>query len=349
MGSLTALLGAPLDGLPLWRWLLAALVAAVVYALLHWGRRGTVRLLRRLRRPDPAGDFPALLAGLLERRSGAFAFALLALAAGSLLLSPSPRALSVVRAVTLAALWFQIGLWSDLVVRWWLARAFGAGRGPGELEPEAASVFSALALIGRVLLWVLVALLILGSLGVNVVALLAGLSIAGVAVAFAVQNVLGDLIASLAIVLDKPFVVGDLVAAGDFTGTVEAIGLRATRLRALTGEQLVIPNADLSRSRIRNYGRAGRRLVVQRYGVAFETPPEKLEALPDRLERALSSVPGIASCRVHLAGPAGGGFALEVAFTVPGGDAQSLLESRQKAALAVRRALAEEGVAPAAG
>jgi small-conductance mechanosensitive channel len=110
--------------------------------------------------------------------------------------------------------------------------------------------------------WLLVVLVILATLGVNVTALLTGLGIGGIAVALAVQSVLGDLLASIAILLDKPFVVGEFIVVGDAAGAVEAIGLKNTRLRAVTGEVCIVPNADLVKSRIRNFQRLEERRVA---------------------------------------------------------------------------------------
>ena len=101
----------------------------------------------------------------------------------------------------------------------------------------------------------MVLLIVLNHLGVNITALVAGLGIGGVAVALALQNVLGDLLASLAIVLDKPFVVGDAIGVGEVSGQVERVGIKTTRLRSVEGEQLVIANADLLKARIRNFRR----------------------------------------------------------------------------------------------
>ncbi len=120
-------------------------------------------------------------------------------------------------------------------------------------------------------------LLALDNLGVDVTALVAGLGVGGIAVALAVQSILGDLFASLSIVLDKPFVIGDFIIVGDLLGTVENVGIKTTRVRSLSGEQLIFSNADLLNSRIRNYGRMYERRVVFTVGVTYDTPRHKLE------------------------------------------------------------------------
>jgi small-conductance mechanosensitive channel len=127
----------------------------------------------------------------------------------------------------------------------------------------------------------LIFLTTLSNLGVDITTLIAGLGVGGIAVALAVQNVFGDLLASLSIVLDKPFVLGDFIVVGDLMGTVEYIGLKTTRLRSLSGEQLVFSNSDLLQSRIRNYKRMFERRVVFKIGVIYETDFESLKKIPE--------------------------------------------------------------------
>ena len=119
-----------------------------------------------------------------------------------------------------------------------------------QVDPGGATAIGAMSFAGRTVVWALVVLLVLDNLGVDVTALVTGLGIGGVAVALALQNVLSDLFGSLSIVLDRPFVVGDFIVVGDFMGTVQHVGLKTTRLRSLSGEQLVISNADLLKARL---------------------------------------------------------------------------------------------------
>ena len=129
-------------------------------------------------------------------------------------------------------------------------------------------------------------------LGVDITALVAGLGIGGIAVALALQNILGDLFASLSITLDRPFVVGDFLIVGDFLGTVEYIGIKSTRLRSLSGEQIIMANADLLGSRVRNYGRMAERRVVFTINVTYETTAEVLERIPALIREIVAAQPG---------------------------------------------------------
>ena len=114
--------------------------------------------------------------------------------------------------------------------------------------------------------------MLLANLGVKIMPLVAGLGIGGIAIALALQNILGDLFASLSIALDKPFRVGDSLAIGDEKGTVEQIGIKSTRIRSLTGEQIVLSNSDVLKSRVRNYTPIFERRAELRLQVAYETP-----------------------------------------------------------------------------
>src|SRR3546814_2233093 len=125
-------------------------------------------------------------------------------------------------------------------------------------------------------LWTMLLLLGLDNLGVDVTAMVAGLGVGGIAVALAVQNILGDLFASLSIVIDKPFVIGDFIIVDDCLGSVEHVGLKTTRIRSLGGEQLIFANSDLLKARVRNYKRMQERRIVFKFGILHETPSSKL-------------------------------------------------------------------------
>ncbi len=155
------------------------------------------------------------------------------------------------------------------------------------LQDDDAASATGLAALGFILKLVLfsgIALVALDNLGFDVTALVAGLGVGGIAVALAVQNILGDLFASLSIVLDKPFVIGDFLIVGDYLGTVEKVGLKTTRLRSLGGEQIIVANSDLVDSRIRNYKQMQERRVVFSFGVLYQTTGEQLKSIPKTVE-----------------------------------------------------------------
>jgi small-conductance mechanosensitive channel len=198
--------------------------------------------------------------------------------------------------------------------------------------------------VGRVVLWAVVMLLVLDNLGIDITALVAGLGIGGIAVALAVQNILGDLFASLSIVLDKPFVVGDFLVVDDCLGSVEYVGLKTTRLRSLSGEQLVISNADLLKSRLRNYGRMYERRVLFALGVTYQTPREKLEKIPGIIKEAVDGQEKVRFDRAHF--KAYGDFALnfETVYYVLDPDYARYMDIQQAVNLKIHEAFESEAI-----
>jgi small-conductance mechanosensitive channel len=201
-----------------------------------------------------------------------------------------------------------------------------------------------LAFVGRVAVWSIVLLVLLDNLGVDITTLVAGLGVGGVAVALAAQNILGDLFASLSIVLDRPFVVGDFLNVGDFLGTVEKVGIKTTRIRSLSGEQLIFANNDLLGSRIRNYGRMQQRRVVFSIGVTYQTPPEKLAAISDMLREAVEAQQDVRFDRAHFAKY--GDFALiyEIVYYCLSADYNRYMDVQQAINIRIYERLAEAGV-----
>lgn len=216
---------------------------------------------------------------------------------GSRFWNLTPSAESVVAKATIIAFVIQAGLWTVNTIL-----TIIEARRKEELAEnrEAVAAMDVLSFVFRVVIWTLVLLLILDNLGVNITALVAGLGVGGIAVALAAQNILGDLFASLSIVLDKPFVVGDFLIIGEHLGSVEKVGIKTTRLRSLSGEQLVFSNNDLLGSRIRNYGRMYERRVVFSLGVTYQTSAEKLKKIPEMIREIVEAQEKVRFDRAHF-------------------------------------------------
>lgn len=205
----------------------------------------------------------------------------LSLYLGSLLLTLPGVVKVVLTKATILVLVFEAAILTVHGVKFWFEHF---KQEKLESNPEAVTTLGSLSFLLRVVVWVAAALLALDNLGINITTLVAGLGITGIAVALAVQNVLGDLFASLSIVLDKPFVIGDFIIIDQYMGTIEKIGLKTTRIRSLSGEQLILSNGDLLKSRIRNYKRMNERRVVFSIGVTYQTPHEKIKAIPEMVK-----------------------------------------------------------------
>ncbi len=182
----------------------------------------------------------------------------------------------------------QLALWAIAALRFTIERHYRS-EGGGESRSGAVGV---LMFVGGMVIWAVFALLALDNLGVNITALVAGLGVGGIAIALAVQTILGDLFASISIALEKSFVIGDALKLDDIEGTVEYIGIKSTRLRSVSGEQVIIANADLLKSRVRNLGRMPERRVLFRLQLAYENDSSHLEKVSDIVRRIVSAQSG---------------------------------------------------------
>lgn len=244
--------------------------------------------------------------------------------------------------VVIAVLIVQVGFWISGLINYLVKR-----RVERQIEADAASAttLNALGLIGQIVVWSIVLLLILENVtNIEMDALIASLGITGIAVGLAVQNILGDLFASLSIVLDKPFVIGDFVIVGDFVGTVEHIGLKSTRLRSLSGEQLVFSNSDLLSSRIRNYKRMARRRILFGLGVTYQTPTEKLEAIPEIVREIIEEQPLATFDRAHFKDFGDFSLNFEVVYYMETPDYEDYMDTQQAINLALFRRFSQEDI-----
>lgn len=232
-----------------------------------------------------ARDAATLAGHVIGRTSSLFVLVTALHAAGFAL--PLPQVLrNLSHSAFVIAFVLQAAIWATALATQWL-ESYAAQRAGEQRSITGATTI--IGLIVRAALWSLALLLILDNLGFDITALVAGLGIGGIAIGLAAQNILGDLFASLSIVLDKPFEIGDFIISGEYMGTVERIGLKTTRLRSLSGEQVVISNNDLLTSRVRNYKRMAERRVVFTIGVTYGTPTERLEEIPQIIRDAIEA------------------------------------------------------------
>jgi small-conductance mechanosensitive channel len=198
--------------------------------------------------------------------------------------------------------------------------------------------------VARLAFFSVVFLVALGTLGFDISGLVTTLGIGGIAIALAVKDILSDLFGSLTIALDKPFVLGDFITTGDYAGTVEHIGLKTTRLRSNTGEQLVFSNADLLGSRLRNYKRMDERRALMNLGVTYDTPPEKLAAIPSLLQEIVEAHELARFDRAHFAefGPSSLDFQVVFWVTKPG--YQDFMDTRQAINMEICQRFADAGI-----
>ncbi len=282
-------------------WGLAALAFAFTFVVVPTVRGLAARRQRaraaeytRLGKPLPAGmDF---VARLVAGTSRIFLLTLALWFATRILVLP-PRLDHAFTFVIVVTFWLQMAMWGVQAARFSLDRQLHRG---GPEDAARAGSFEVLLFVARFAIYSFALLLALDNLGVQIKPLLAGLGIGGIAIALAVQTVLGDLFASLSIALDKPFEVGDALTIDDATGTVERIGIKSTRLRSVNGEEIIISNADLLKARVRNFKRMRERRYVFSVGVAYETPQERLAEIPSIIETIVRAQPKTRFDRCHL-------------------------------------------------
>jgi len=292
------------------------------------------RVLLRIDRP---GRFHDLALGLLQRLN-LFTVVLVSLAAAAAVAAPPAGWQPWINRGLIVAVGVQAALWADLAVDHWAAHQ-------GLTREHAVLGSVRLASAGaRIVLWSAIALATLDNLGVNITALVAGLGIGGIAAGLALQNILSDLFASLAIVLDKPFAIGDFIVFGQEMGSVESIGLKTTRVRALSGEQIICPNSDLLGSRIRNFKRMSERRIQFSVGLAYETPPDRLPYIVTVLADIVASHQGVRLERCHLKELSASCLTVEIVYWVTTADYTAYMDLQQSINFIILQTLAREGV-----
>ena len=324
---------------PVWLWFLAAAIAAVIPLVLWLGRRFATHQLIAIaaRTKTDIDDFIVDLLG----RTRLFFLIFLGLYAGALTLTIPAAANRAVKTLMLLSFLLQVAFWGNTIITFWIGRT---AKKRIEKDAATATTIRAFGILGKLLLWTVLALLALDNLGIKITSLIAGLGIGGIAVALALQNVLGDLFASLSIVLDKPFVIGDFIILDDLLGTVERIGLKTTRLRSLSGEQLILSNKDLLQSRIRNYKRMYERRVVFSIGVTYQTPHAKLEQIPTMIREIVEAQENTRFDRSHFSAYNDSYLKFETVYYVLVSDYNAYMDIQQAINLAIYQQFEEKGI-----
>ena len=324
---------------PLSDWLIAVCGALGFVLVVFAVQRAIIRRLSNSERPKATRMDRALINAVESTKLWLIVFVAVYFASQYLDLGKKVEA-RLDHVITVAVL-LQVGLWIGALLDFWVASSRMRAE-QGNLA--AATSLAALNFIGKLLLWLVMLLFILDNLGINVTALVASLGIGGIAVALAVQNILGDLFASLSIVIDKPFVIGDAIVVDSYSGTVEHVGLKTTRVRADTGEQLIFSNSDLLKARLRNYKRMHERRVLLTLDVEFSTPPEVIEAIPALLREIIAAQPKTRVERVHLKALVGGAYQFELVYWMIDPAFALYMDTRQRVLIGIVRRFEADGI-----
>lgn len=328
-------LGNPLDA-----WLTASLIAGgvglLLYALKHLvGRRlSAIAARTETELDDVASD-------LLKRTRFYFILAL-AIRVGSPALQLPPLAREAIQDVTAIAVLLQLAVWGNALIAFWLRKWSRSRTGD---EQATSATLKAIGVVARGVMWTVVALLALKNVwDFDISALITGLGVGGIAIALAVQNILGDVFAALSIVLDKPFDVGDTIAVDSVSGTVENIGLKTTRLRAVGGEQIIFSNADLLKSRVRNLKRMQERRILFNVGITYDTPQDVVARVPEIIKSIVQSAPHARFDRAHFARFMDSSLEFEVVYFMTTSDYLAYMDTQQQVNLELLRRFNAEGI-----
>lgn len=246
---------------------------------------------------------------------------------------------TVVNVVLIIWVIYQVIIGLQILIDYSISRRFAR-----EGDATARSALSVLGRIFKGIIWGFGILLILSNLGINISSLIAGLGIGGIAVAFALQNILSDLFSSFAIYFDKPFQIGDFIVVGDHVGTVEKVGIKTTRLRALQGEEIVISNRELTSARVQNFKKMSERRIQFSFGVVYQIPAEKLQKIPAIVKEVVEAVPLVRFDRAHFKKFDDSALLFEVVYYMQTPDYSAYMDAQQAINLGLFRKLEKEKI-----
>lgn len=201
-----------------------------------------------------------------------------------------------------------------------------------------------IVVVVNILLWVTGALVLFNNLGYNITAIITGLGIGGIAIALAAQNILGDLFNYFVIFFDRPFEAGDYITVDDKKGHIEHIGIKTTRIRSLSGEELIISNSDLTKSRLHNYKRMTRRRVLFTLAIAYHTTEEKVKQIPVSLRNIIERQPQVTFDRAHFSAYGVYGLNFEVVYFVESADYNDYMDSLQRVNFSILEEFKKQGI-----
>ncbi len=321
-----------LDYLTALAWLICGMAAVYVFK-----KYFLVRLKKWADKTDTTID--DLLVKAIERSLvPVFYLAVLYVSLHTLVLSAGFKhglRIAVIVLVTLLAVWAVITV-VNYGLQFWLKKAGSPAADDKQLK--------GIRRLVDFVIWAIALVFLLDNLGVKISAVVAGLGIGGIAVALAAQAVLGDLFSYFVIFFDKPFEVGDFIVVNDKMGVVEYVGIKTTRIRAISGEQLVFSNTDLTNSRVHNFKRMERRRVVFKLGVVYQTPAEKLKIIPAIVKGIIEAQEKAAFDRGHFASYGDFSLNFEFVYYVTGADYTIYMDIQQAINLAIFEAFEKEGI-----
>ena len=320
-------------------WIYAGLAVILVFLIVRISKAILFKQISRISAKTTT-EWDDLAAALVNKIKFFFLVVISFYAGARLLTLPNSITHFINKFVGIVVL-LQVGILASEAIRFWLT---SYRQRKIEAHAEAVTTVTSVGFIVKILVWLILLLIALDNLGVNVSALIAGLGVGGIAVALAVQNILGDLFASFTIVLDKPFVIGDFIIVDNFLGTIEHIGLKTTRVRSLSGEQLIFSNSDLLKTRIRNFKRMYERRVVFSIGVVYQTSRQNLIKIPEIIKNIIEKQEQTRFDRAHFKEYGAYALNFEIVYWIENPDYTIYMDIQQAINLEIFQQFEKEGI-----
>jgi small-conductance mechanosensitive channel len=334
-----AYLDATFRGVSVGTLLLFIAISIACFVVLTWLRRTLAQRLGKIA-ARTATTLDDLVVGLIRRTNRLFLL-FVSVYLGMQVLAMRPRVASVVDGALLIVVLWQMGVWAHEVIDYSIRALVNEHAGE---DAGLRTATGTLRFLARVAVWSLLALVALANFQVNITTLVAGLGVGGIAIALAIQNILGDLFASLSILLDRPFAVGHFIVVDGLAGTVDHVGLKTTRIRSLSGEEIVISNTDLLKSRIHNYKRLYERRVLFGFGVTYDTGYERLAAIPSMVREIIEAVSKTRFDRAHFKEYGDSSLNFEVVYYVLDPGYNMYMDIQQAINLRLYQRFEEDGI-----
>jgi len=285
-------------------------------------------------------EFDDVIIAVIKRLGWPFYFLLALMAALKFLTLPEVFDKYLNYAFIVVAVYYAVRILQDIV-------NFGAHKfvqNQKDDEDFDDTIISVMARLVNVSLWIIALLTILANLGLNITGLLAGAGIIGLAIAFALQNVLTDLFASFSIYFDKPFKKGDFIVIGNDMGVVKYVGIKSTRLQTLQGQELVVSNRELTTQRVNNFKQMQERRIVFTIGVTYDTPVKKMEKIPAMIKETIESVEQTRFDRAHFSKYGDFSLNYEIVYYVLSSDYNKYMDINQDIHLEIKRKFEKEKI-----
>lgn len=320
-------------------WLIALGIALFLSLILNFFNKRLIKYLKSYAQKTE-NDVDDLFAELLHK-TNFILLLIFSLYIGSLFLNVNESIIQIRKNILITCLLLQIGFWGSGLISYFTDRRINK---ESFLSGSKVTQIRVVRFIGKLFLWITIVLLVIDNLGFNITTLITGIGIGGIAITLAVQNVLSDIIASISIILDKPFEVGDYIIVDNLEGDVERIGLKTTRVRSISGEQLVFSNNDLLQSRIKNYKRMNKRRILFNLGVTYKTPHEKLEKIPDIVKKLIDEAPRAQFDRAFFKEYADSSLNYEIVYYVSSSSYLDYAKLHEQINLMIFKRFNEEGI-----